>query len=450
MPWGSPDSDKPKRLTEADFPDLEDKGGNEGITDEVKEKARELISSGNEVLDDLIKRDYTEEVEKEELEKKLDELLQGIGRVRRAVRRRRVSHSTVVSSMSSKKLRDKWKDPRKSFQKPPLHQLLWRHPVYRAIILLFVVIIFGTIFGHFRIGWPSSFAFYWAVVTALTVGYGDLPYCGSLPGNPCTHSEILDSNGNIVFVIVYAIITVSIVTFLLTELLNWMSQRERARISKAKRALLESYISGGNARASFEKMEPNDFFLVRSRAGICSLATLRAMLTHWKFRMGVMLTLSVVTGLVFFKYQYDTSFLEALYWVVISGLAVGFGDTHPTDDAGYIFGAFLITALVCFTYSVIGFNVRREISISSILSESFSSELLAVLDRDGDGEVSEAEYLGSVLVMLDKTDFSTVDLILRHFQSMDKNDDQVLDLRDIELARNRHEPVSIFEKEVNY
>ena len=82
--------------------------------------------------------------------------------------------------------------------------------------------------------------------------------------------------------------------------------------------------------------------------------------------------------------------------------------------------------------------------VKDVLSKSLSHDLMKALDRDGDGTVSESEYLGSILVMLDKTDFNTVDLILKHFDLLDLNKDKVLDVQDIELAKQRnHRPVDV-------
>lgn len=58
-----------------------------------------------------------------------------------------------------------------------------------------------------------------------------------------------------------------------------------------------------------------------------------------------------------------------------------------------------------------------------------------MLDRDKDGQVSKVEYLSAMLVMLEKVDFSTIDLILEHFSILDLNGDGQLDRRDLEISQ---------------
>ena len=47
--------------------------------------------------------------------------------------------------------------------------------------------------------------------------------------------------------------------------------------------------------------------------------------------------------------------------------------------------------------------------------------------------------------MLEKTDFDTVDLILKHFDLLDVNNDKVLDKEDIILAKQLARPDDIFQ-----
>lgn len=46
--------------------------------------------------------------------------------------------------------------------------------IFLAVLLVFLVLIFGTIFYHFVESWCWIDAFYFTTVTLTTIGYGDL------------------------------------------------------------------------------------------------------------------------------------------------------------------------------------------------------------------------------------------------------------------------------------
>jgi len=171
---------------------------------------------------------------------------------------------------------------------------------------------------------------------------------------------------------------------------------------------------------------------------------------HPTIRQGFTLFLLGMVGVVFFALHYEETFMTAVYWVVITGLGVGFGDVHPRDTVGYVFSYFYIFVLVIYTYTFMATLSRRDSKVKHVLAQSLSSDLMTALDRDGDGTVSESEYLGSILVMLEKTDFDTVDLILKHFDLLDVNKDKVLDKQDILLAKQLARPDDIFQAAKDY
>ena len=163
-------------------------------------------------------------------------------------------------------------------------------------------------------------------------------------------------------------------------------------------------------------------------------------------RWSLQLLLVMLIGIFYYIYAKEKgSFMEALYWVVISGLAVGYGDLSPSDAPGQLFCFFYIFILVPHVYAVISVMVRTEAPVQSVLGRSLSLELMNVLDRDHDGMVTKEEYLGAVLVMLEKTDFDTVDLILEHFNVLDQDGNGVLDRQDIlMLSKKNYRPSTVF------
>lgn len=178
----------------------------------------------------------------------------------------------------------------------------------------------------------------------------------------------------------------------------------------------------------------------------CCDAVTEFIVNRPKLRWSLQLLVVMLAGIIYFMYAKEKgSFIEALYWVVISGLAVGFGDLSPSDAPGQLFCFFYIFILVPHVYAVISVMVRTEAPVQSVLGRSLSLELMEILDRDNDGEVTKEEYLGAVLVMLDKTDFDTVDLILEHFSVLDQDGNGVLDKQDIlMLSKQKYRPSAVF------
>ena len=55
--------------------------------------------------------------------------------------------------------------------------------------------------------------------------------------------------------------------------------------------------------------------------------------------------------------------------MIISGLGVGFGDTHPTDETGYWFCLWYIYTLVIITYTFMASVARQDSEVKDVLSQ---------------------------------------------------------------------------------
>lgn len=136
----------------------------------------------------------------------------------------------------------------------------------------------------------------------------------------------------------------------------------------------------------------------------------------------------------------DVTFVSALYWVIITGLAVGYGDYHPDDNVGYMFTFFYSFIFFLLTFRIISQfikAVRRPSSYKQVLQSTFDIDRMKSFDRDDDGVVTREEYLAAVLVMLGQTDLETCDLILKYYDILDHDGDHVLTYEDIRIANER-------------
>jgi len=369
-------------------------------------------------------------------------------------------------------------------------------PVLRHIHFLkssgsvaFCSIIGGAIYAHFRLKWPWSYSCYWTVVTALTVGYGDAPTCdinsstldsdatiafGSVDGgsgnaqestgalvdlstvdNPCGYRSIRDSNGDMIFVMFYSTLMVTVALSMLTEFLEALEIQQRKRESKAQRIMLEAYFEGqaldneAIARAvelsakdedeleSKEASFSDDSADVPSACGrflgyFNNYPIVKAMAVH---------AVIMIIGVLWYGYYYNEHWIDSTYWVVITGLAVGFGDIHPTDNVGYWVGFFYITVVVFSNLQLLMKFVsafRSQKKVHDVLSMTFDMSVMNAFNRNHDGFISRDEYLAGVLVMMDKVDFDTIDLVNRHFDVMDLDGGGEITAAELEKATQKH------------
>lgn len=129
------------------------------------------------------------------------------------------------------------------------------------------------------------------------------------------------------------------------------------------------------------------------------------------------------------------TFVQALYWAVVTGTTVGFGDLTPDSDGAMIFNCIYIpVSMVCFMNMVgaLQNKLRGAGELEDILGLELSGELISQIDKSGDGEVSKDEWLRAVLIALHKVDEELCDLILDHFDTLDTSKDGKLSKEDLE------------------
>jgi len=131
------------------------------------------------------------------------------------------------------------------------------------------------------------------------------------------------------------------------------------------------------------------------------------------------------------------TFVQALYWAVVTGTTVGFGDLTPDSDGAIAFLIIYIPAMLALFMAMIGAiqnELRGAQDLESILSMELSDDLIKSIDKSGDGEVSKDEWLRAVLIALHKVDEDLCDLILDHFDVLDVTKDGTLDAADLKAA----------------
>ena len=88
-------------------------------------------------------------------------------------------------------------------------------------------------------------------------------------------------------------------------------------------------------------------------------------------------------------------------------------------------------------------RLRSQSKVHEVLSKTFDVGVMAAFDRQKDGTISRDEYLAGVLVMLDKTDFDTVDLINKHFDVLDVDKGGQISASEILDVKHAHQETMI-------
>lgn len=131
------------------------------------------------------------------------------------------------------------------------------------------------------------------------------------------------------------------------------------------------------------------------------------------------------------------SVFNSIYWLVISGTTVGFGDFYPRNTYVKLFCIFYLPMAVAVLGDLLGRIVtiymdrkRRRLE-KEFLSQSLTLVDLSTMDTDHDGRVDKAEFLSYMLCALQKVSKEDVDGILDLFFKLDVDGSGVLTKRDL-------------------
>ena len=106
---------------------------------------------------------------------------------------------------------------------------------------------------------------------------------------------------------------------------------------------------------------------------------------------------------LFSNQTYTMTFVNAIYWGLVTGTTVGYGDVAPTTDGTKIFSVFFLVLAVITTanaLSTLGDALMSNPSsdaVTNLLAKKLDADFIMSLDMDGSGEVSEYEYLAAMV-----------------------------------------------------
>jgi voltage-gated potassium channel len=127
----------------------------------------------------------------------------------------------------------------------------------------------------------------------------------------------------------------------------------------------------------------------------------------------------------------------SVYWTVVTGTTIGFGDLGPTTVGTKIACVFYLPLAVAVFGEFVGriavaYIDRKQDEVESRFMERCMTLCdLDVIDTNKDGRVSENEFLSHMLVALQKVDKEEIDEIMTLFRKLDKSNTGTIDKGDL-------------------
>jgi len=280
---------------------------------------------------------------------------------------------------------------------------------------------------------------YFLTTTMTTVGYGDV---------------IPTSKGSRLFSTFWVTFGVCLVAAALVEVAGMILDARDALAARTKAALLKSMagstrkdnaapIDDPEVAALLEKVKTKARAVSDLAAGAEAPP---ATLVQRVFRacpiLDVVLYLTVyalVVGAAFSAIE-GWTMIDGIYYSVVTGTSIGYGDLSPHTVTGRTLACFYLPFAVVYTSTHLSEVPARIFPASGTDSAARLAELMAMdlsiegllaMDTDGDGEITEFEFLRFMLCSADLADKGVLDSLHDRFCAMDEDGSGVLTKEDL-------------------
>jgi len=258
-----------------------------------------------------------------------------------------------------------------------------------TIALLFVgIVAFSFVFEQ----WSIDKSLYFTVVTLTTCGYGDL--------SPTTE-------GGRLFTSVFAIFGISILAVVIGDIGSKIVEAQIGTIEEEKKAA-ESVTLGKRVKKTSNK---NDVV---------------SMIFSQEDVLRYIFLFLFLFGIARFLFRDENwTFIETIYYIVITSTTIGYGDDYPISDHERLLAVVYILVAVGvmgeFLGKISGYIIKKRQSAfyKSIKERNSSFEGVKLMDDDKSGNVSELEYLIFMLKSMDKIDNVLLNDIRSKFKKLD-------------------------------
>jgi len=272
------------------------------------------------------------------------------------------------------------------------------------------------------LGWTFVETLYFLMVTASTVGYGDLNPTLNLEDHEDPPSATQTRTMTVLFIFVGICVVF-------------------ARLSVVVGALFKPIFSSG--RNAIERCFPQpgididgdgtaDFKVPRSSFVYYSKNLLAPLV--------VITLIQLLCALIFAAIEPNMFFGDALYHCIVTATTVGYGDVAIETDSGRIFAFFHILVSVSLLAAIIGdigqLAAEREAALKrlAMFESKLDVDMMASLDQDGNG-VDKFEFVTGMLLKLKILEAEDVNNFVKLFEELDTDGSGTLTRDDMEATR---------------
>jgi len=263
---------------------------------------------------------------------------------------------------------------------------------FAPLIVLGYILLSVLVFALIE-GFDFTTAFYYVAISITTVGYGDV--------SPA------DNAGKITF-IVFILLGLSIIGFAMGVLVA-----ESAKLTDRERSPWEECLCG---------------FLEDTLGLIGTMIFVNLLI----------LAAIAAVGTVFLVWVEEFDTLDGLYWSVATFTTVGYGDLSLSEKPGtrwffiiYAFVAVPTAGSLVGGFAAAYIEQQQKQKLKKVIKSGVTPAMIKAMDIDGDNSISRDEFLGFMLLKLNRCDPNTLDTLFELYDMFDADGSGELSKEDI-------------------
>ncbi len=282
--------------------------------------------------------------------------------------------------------------------------------------------------------WSFIWGLYFVVVTLTTVGYGD--------------QEAWKSEGVMLFAALYALFGILLMGAALGIIAGELVKRNEKALKEAQSKMLNEEAFAGEVG---KKASGVGDAMVGPFKRIYEKYT--SDLVKQLVPSFITLTIMIALGMVFIWVDHTQvnsgdvdddaanyngiTFIQCLYYAIITTTTIGYGDFSPKTDGGMVVGVIYILVSVTAVGNVLGniagaiIGQQQKAAMDKILSKKITLADFEKFDIDGDGQIEKTEFVVRKLMLMGILSAEDVLRVEEEFETMDTDGSGEITLEDL-------------------